>query len=384
MNFNAQASAATVNENYNWEYNYELALWYRIGLAALAQIKFYGAWTSGTYYPVDWHKIKLWGPDEPIRSGVLSPQKRKRWIWSDSPLPNTIFDVPPTPRRDPDRANDHVILGIDGAVYGNESSALALRQEENTHEDDSKSDLEFTLGGNKFTCNSQPSTCGGSMNDQTNEIETRDLGFGRLGSPSSYGAALTKRAAGGEDCAVLPRLYYNCKTAFMDWAFVVPPSEGGTGNTNTMSGICRTLEHLMNDYRSINNQRGRYSESRALCKGRGCTLTFDASNSRQTTRRNQACRSRTLPRRSKCVNDNNVRELYLWGSLNHRPDSGLTSCDEFPFASSEEGGDNYDDGGSNMQSLFGTKTVCVPTWQQSLQGNCNGKSLLLIWVEYCE
>ncbi|KAI7773859.1 hypothetical protein LA080_009710 [Diaporthe eres] len=244
-------------------------------------------------------------------------------------------------------------------VYGNESSALALRQEENSHEDDSKSDMEFTVGGNKFTCNSMPARCGGSMMDQTSGIETRDLGFNRLGSPSGYGAAHTKRATSKDDCAVLPRLYYNCKTAFMDWTFVVPTTEGGTGKPNTMNGICRTLEHLMNDYRSINNQRGRYSGSRARCKGRGCTLTIDASNSRQNTRRTQACRSRTTPRRSKCVNDNDVRKLWLWGSKGHRRSAGLTSCDEFPFASSEESGNNYDSDAQDMDSLFGTKTVCL-------------------------
>lgn len=268
-----------------------------------------------------------------------------------------------------------MILGIDGVVYGNESSALAARQEENSHEDDSKADLEFTVGGNKFTCNSMASTCGGSMIDQTSGIEARDLGLSRLGSPSSYGAAHTKRVAGGEDCAVLPRLYYNCKTAFMDWMFVVPTSSGGTGKPNTMSGICRTLEHLMKDFTSVSNQRGSYSSSRSLCSGRGCTLTYDASERNQNRRRNQACRWKTT-RRSKCVTDNDVRELWLWGQKGKRPETGLTSCDEFPFASSEEGGNNYDDEHQDMQSLFGTKTVCVPTWQQTLQGNCNGKSLI--------
>jgi hypothetical protein len=44
-----------------------------------------------------------------------------------------------------------------------------------------------------------------------------------------------------------------------------------------------------------------------------------------------------------------------------------TSCDEFPFASSEEGGEYL-----NLIGLAGQRE-CVPVWQQTLQGNCNSK-----------
>lgn len=381
LNFNAQASGADVNSKYNWAYNYEIALWYRIGLSALATIKFYGEWRSNTYYPVDWQKIKLFGPDEPITSGVESPEAskrlRRRWIWSDDPLPNAVFDTPSMQIWTAEKAYEHVTLKVDGlsdgSRYGNESWEISTRQENNEHADDSKSDLEFTVGGNKFTCNQMPATCGGSMNDDTGDIETRDLGQW-YGSLNSHSLSHTKRAPSAtDDCAVLPRLFYNCKTAFMDWTFVVPPAQGGTGNPNTMSGICRTLDHLMDDYRSVNTQRGRFSSTRSLCRHNGCTLTYDAGATNQRTRRNQACRTRTTPRRSKCRLDNTVRKTWLWGANGNPPSTDLTSCDEFPFASSEEGGNNYDSDGADMVSLFGTKTVCVPTWQQSLQGNCNGK-----------
>jgi hypothetical protein len=47
---------------------------------------------------------------------------------------------------------------------------------------------------------------------------------------------------------------------------------------------------------------------------------------------------------------------------------GLTSCDEFPFATTEEGGSFYGNLPVNPQAV-GMK--CVPRWQQVIQGNCN-------------
>jgi hypothetical protein len=398
LNFNARASAGTVNNRYNWEYDYEIAFLYRIGLAALAQIRFYGEWRSRTYFPVDWQRIRLFGPPQPIRSGVLSPEvrrglsRRSSWLLSDSPLPGAVFSTPPEPKWPPPDLYAHIDTFRSGitrfTAHGNvtsssENGTLHTRQEANEHQDDTKSDMEFHIGNQRFVCNQAPAMCGGSGLDQTGDLEVeersisattlgpREIGsFG--GSPSSRSLALSQRAPSTDDCAVFPRLYYNCQSAFMDWTFVVPQSEGGTGVSNTMEGICKTLDRLMQSYRVVNTQRGSYSRTSALCHGSGCTLTFDADERAQNRRRRQACRGRD--RRSKCAADNDNREQILWGpgSSGQRPATGLTSCDEFPFASSEEGGDNYDDDNGDMESIFGTKTVCVPTWQQSLQGNCNG------------
>lgn len=358
-----------------------MAFLYRIGLAALAQIKFYGEWRTRAYYPVDWQKIHLWGPDEPIRSGVLSPPNEKRssrrWYssWSDEPLPNPIFDAP-APIGSRRRYSEP--LGIDGIAYGN--STIDIRQEDDKAQDDSKADLEFKIGGNTFKCNDAPPTCGGSGPDNTDELransEERSLGAW-LGSISGQAAGdIEKRATGSDDCRVLPRLYYNCVNAFSDYTLVVPTQQGGRGVSNTMPGICQTLQNYMRPYIQVTVDRpGR--TPRAICRNGGCTLTYDANKENQQARRTQSCPVTSAG--SYCRDDNDDREMELWGSLGNRPGSGLTSCDEFPFASSEEGGDNYDDAGQPLSSLFDTQTVCVPTWQQNLQGNCNSKILSPTW-----
>lgn len=402
LNFNARASAQTVNNNYNWEYNYEIALWYRIGIAAIAQIKFYGEWRSRTYYPVDWQKIKLFGPDEPIRSGVTSPQNvTKRgedhissWLSSTSPLSGTIFDAPP--EWEPTNMYEHVgaierSLGL--SADSNDTSLsdpLLIRQENNKAQNDSKTNMEFRIGNNKFTCNAAPAICGGSNIDQTGNLKRwmpPHIGSlvaispwrNPLSSLGTHGgghgsSSLSRRASAVDDCAVLPRLYYNCVSAFMDFSFGVPTSEGGTGETVEMPGICRTLEAMMRHYIQVNNQRGSYSASQPMCHVNSCRLTFDHDERAQNRRRNQACK---VKRRSRCTDPNKALERKLWGpgGEGKGPNQGLVSCDEFPFASSEEGGNTYDDPeDADIVSLYGTNTECVPTWQQTLQGNCNGES----------
>ena len=383
LNFNARASASTVNRNYNWEYDYEIAFWYRIGLAAIAQIRLYGEWRSRTYYPVDWQKIKLFGPDEPIRSDVLSPQNvtkrdmdaRSNWLTSTSPLPHAVFDAPAPLESLPKTGMvDHIRVfdsHTDSLItHGN----VSIRQEDGEHQDDSKSDLEFRIGNNKFTCNSAPAICGGSGIDQTGGLNRRGItALGpRLGPLS--GRSLEPRVK-DDDCAVLPKLYYNCKTAFADWSFTVPASQGGTDQTLEMDGICKTLEKHMYGFNHVTGHRGTFDASRALCRGTSCTLTYDGNNSNRNRRRSQSCEDRATGL-SPCAPFNDDYEQYLWGpgSTGNRPNGGFVSCDEFPFASSEEGGNAYDDpAGTITNSLFGVKTICAPTWQQNLQANCNGK-----------
>ena len=49
------------------------------------------------------------------------------------------------------------------------------------------------------------------------------------------------------------------------------------------------------------------------------------------------------------------------------------SCDEFPFASSEEGGNFLSTLNSNPTTA---QRTCVPAWQNTLQGNCNSEFLV--------
>ena len=56
-------------------------------------------------------------------------------------------------------------------------------------------------------------------------------------------------------------------------------------------------------------------------------------------------------------------------------DRGLKiSCDEFPFAATEEGGNFL---ATLNQNPTNARLICVPVWQDTLQGNCNSKSLPL-------
>ena len=61
---------------------------------------------------------------------------------------------------------------------------------------------------------------------------------------------------------------------------------------------------------------------------------------------------------------------------------GYVSCDEFPFAGSEEGGDYY---GNVVSDPTGAQVACVPVWQQNLQGACNSMiSTLATNVAYAD
>ena len=61
-----------------------------------------------------------------------------------------------------------------------------------------------------------------------------------------------------------------------------------------------------------------------------------------------------------CAVDNNL----LTGRLGLGTDTvNFLSCDEFPFASSEEGGAYF---GNLATSPTAISTLCVPIWQQSI------------------
>ncbi len=54
------------------------------------------------------------------------------------------------------------------------------------------------------------------------------------------------------------------------------------------------------------------------------------------------------------------------------------SCDEYPFASTEEGGNFLNTLNTNPTN---PQLTCVPAWQNSLQGNCNSKPVPS-WLQY--
>ncbi|KAK3896731.1 hypothetical protein C8A05DRAFT_39720, partial [Staphylotrichum tortipilum] len=85
-------------------------------------------------------------------------------------------------------------------------------------------------------------------------------------------------------------------------------------------------------------------------------------------RRKFACGvSGTVFGTSYCDNDNLLLSLQL--GLSSANSVAFTSCDEFPFASSEEGGSYF---GTLAVGATAVSTLCVPQWQQTIQGKCNG------------
>ncbi|KAL8746235.1 MAG: hypothetical protein Q9190_001722 [Brigantiaea leucoxantha] len=115
----------------------------------------------------------------------------------------------------------------------------------------------------------------------------------------------------------------------------------GNGQTATVPGICPGVQGFFRGVGLVNS---------------GITLTWDNDVPRANTRRTAACgRTYCGPSQS------SLRNLIGDKSI-------AVSCDEFPFASAEEGG-NYVTtlrNGATTPSL-----TCVPAWQNTLQGNCN-------------
>ena len=186
------------------------------------------------------------------------------------------------------------------------------------------------------------------------------------------------------------RLPDNCNNAFDNFVFTASRANGGTGASVEIEGICQTFNSFVTNYVNINVGRGRGSQRGALCKtgsatgmdgGTGCTLTYDDRTNVNNARRRQTCNRDISPPsnpalvRSRCNPTNALYRTQLWGA--NSPNLDLTSCDEFPFASSEEGGADHDENGVVVvtdDNIFGARHTCAPTWQQNLQGNCNGRS----------
>lgn len=128
---------------------------------------------------------------------------------------------------------------------------------------------------------------------------------------------------------------------------------GPTGNRLGLPGICTSIRTFM-----VN--RGIISDE--------YTLQWDPG-SESRGRQSRACSGF-------CTADNKSKQKVLFGTLPNgqvRPGSPpVTNCDEFPFASSMEGGDRFL--GLNPATLTGVTRTCVAKYQNDLQGQCNCNS----------
>ncbi|KAL8852652.1 MAG: hypothetical protein Q9221_002412 [Calogaya cf. arnoldii] len=157
------------------------------------------------------------------------------------------------------------------------------------------------------------------------------------GAPEAASTAQLECPTGSTPDIRLPDYRLNCNI------FQPQQINGPAGGFSTAFGICTGVQAFMRRRTLANSQY---------------PLTWDNEGKRSTARRNRACGSAYCT-----ATQNNLANL---AGLN----AGVIqlSCDEFPFASTEEGGDYLTTLRSNP--TFAQKT-CVPAWQNSLQGNCN-------------
>ncbi|KAI0197886.1 hypothetical protein F4808DRAFT_473454 [Astrocystis sublimbata] len=349
LHFNAHATASTNGQSSGWEYGYKVELLWRIGLTAIAQIYNYKRWQSGTYYPVNWQTIPIHGPVT-IKSagsnarflGAGSDQSDQPWILSDEPLTNTVFG-----------SSDMALFGAvqshsmmstrgiqngdysifeDGTSLNTSMMTLVGRQvnKETEFPVHSWTDFKCTTGPNSSPCN-------------TVSDSKRDLIAHSPAGGSVLRRFLQKRAV--NDCRdKIPLLYYNCALFFSDVTIT------GSDGQATLPGICTSIRAFLRNNQIISDTY---------------PLTFDSFN--QNRRRSDTCTGARNP----CSGTNG--ENTLRKNQVGMPFSGtrnLVNCDEFPFASTEEGGYGWA-GNVFPAAPQGVTRTCVPEWQNTLQGNCN-------------
>lgn len=112
----------------------------------------------------------------------------------------------------------------------------------------------------------------------------------------------------------------------------------------TVDGICQGIQ--------------RFFTARGLASS-DIVLTWDVNTKKGDQRRAQACGSQYCTAQQSLLRQTTGDKTIE------------ISCDEFPFASTEEGGNYYQTLPVNPTS---PQLTCVPAWQNTLQGNCNGKS----------
>lgn len=328
LNFHAQAEAGTSNGDNNWSYGYSVSFLYRFGFGCVAEIYKYGKWTSGIWYPYKQRVIPIYSKTisssqsekRSLESASLSEQPLSGAIFGRSSRPDTLYDF-------------EDMEGHEGQMYGNTS--LAKRADGTM----SGKESQFNLGS--FKCTTQA----GSVCDSTlssNSLSQRDLT-----QFSENDTGIWRRAGNTPtDCPdKIPRLYYNCVLFFYNMKF----SDGGP--SVDLQGICSNIEEFLR-----NNGRG----------NTGVTLSWESNS--QRNRRTRACPT------GFCQSANVKIRQDLYG-LTTTDKTEFVNCDEFPFASSEQGGDFL---GLNPTVPTGTVRKCIPKWQNDIQGSCNSKSLLPI------
>jgi len=360
--FEAHATADTDGKTSNWEYGYKVELHWRVGMNAVAAIYLYGSWKSGEFEAVAWQNIPIYGPIV-VKSGpsisARDTNSTSPWELSEDPLPNALFGVKDlTSLYELSSAEDSIMVSAN--LYNHTDldlppfSNLSVRTLEglghavhSLHSRADGSEKEFMLGD--FKCTTGNSPCSASL---PNTFKFRPRGH-RHHSSINHGHGLAVRSIpelhkrATTDCpGRLPRLYYNCAPI----AFANVNLQGPSGNA-AIPGICSSVRRYLTAH-GINTDQ--------------YPLHWDPSYTSE--RRAETCSES----RSPCSGTSGENAVYKAAT---GISNALVSCDEFPFASTEEGGWGWQyalrDNALNPTNPLGTTRTCVPVWQQNLQGNCN-------------
>nr|POE90696.1 chitinase-3-like protein 1 [Quercus suber] len=199
--------------------------------------------------------------------------------------------------------------------------------------------------------------------NETSAVRSRDLFFGKRdpgdGSAGSSAVDVQNPAVNtgsqkftcpprGNRDVILPDFRYNC--------LVFSASQlTGNGGSVDVPGICDGITQFF---------------SRRGLSSNGLTLTYEPND--RDARDRVVC-VKGIGSDTFCSQTN--KDLRNTVGLQAKRGNGqdLTSCDEFPFGSAEEGGNFFRFDANQRNNPTAT---CVPVWQQSLQGNCNSRLTL--------
>ncbi|KAK9775004.1 putative chitinase [Seiridium cardinale] len=347
LHFYADVTTQTNGQDSNWSYTYGVDFLYRIGLTVVAQIYLYGRWQPGTYYPVDWQTIHLYGPIvfNSIPEGTA--EKRSLMLTSE-PLDGALFGTAKWPRLSSAGVElDTALLMTSNTTSVDELDDYTVytRDDEGAEEEQEFPNKASTFQVGSFKCTTGPGRCS-RFEPQADAAPANDKRRVGLISPIEHGGSLAPRVhqiqkRAPTDCSrILPRYYFNCNGFFQDVQLT-----GTTGATVMLPGICTSIRAFMLNRQIANEEY---------------TLQWDPNGS--GTRQRQACAG-------VCTADNRNKQMTLFGQSG-RGIPPVSNCDEFPFAGSMEGGNGFI-GLQSAANPLGVTRTCVAAYQNDLQGQCN-------------
>ncbi|KAJ5717638.1 hypothetical protein N7488_003284 [Penicillium malachiteum] len=146
----------------------------------------------------------------------------------------------------------------------------------------------------------------------------------------------------------------------LDCAYFSTCQVAGSKGSATMDGVCQNMQTFL--------------KTRNLNFNPGATFTYDTSPGYDTKHRGQTCSDKAYwgllsdgtVGSSYCDADNVMYKAdYGISVRTKKGNQAVTTCDEFPPASVEEGGNWY----GNIP--YAPALKCAPQWQQNSQGACN-------------